>query len=1057
VIACPNCGAENAESARFCSSCGSQLQTDTALHESRKTVTVLFCDAAASTSVGERIDAESLRAVMTRYFDAMRAVVERHGGVVEKFIGDAMMAVFGVPRVHEDDALRAVRASLEIRERLRGLDEALRNERGVSIEWRTGVNTGEVVAGDTAGGQRFVTGDAVNVAARLEQAAAPGEILLGEPTYRLVHDAVEVEPATELSLKGKTAPVAAYRLVGETGADSRVARLQSPVVGRERPRRLLDEAWEQVLTERVCHLFTILGAAGVGKSRIVSDFVERHATDARAVNGRCLAYGEGITYWPLAEVVRDVAGITDEHDAANARSRIEAVVGIETDASVIGERLAAAIGLMEARATPEETAWAARRFFEAIASRQPLIVVIDDLQWAEPAMLDLVDHIATWALDAPILLIGLAREELLDARPAWGGGKRSTTTITLEPLNAAESGDLVANLIGGTQLPNSVRDRIVAASEGNPLFVEELLGMLIDEGVLVPEDGHWKPVRDLAQLSVPPTINALLAARLDGLPSPERAVLERGAVEGKVFHRGAVSELVAEGERKELPLQLLALTRKELLRPDRSDFAGEEAYRFRHLLIRDAAYQAMPKATRAELHARFADWLVRVSGDRLAEYEEIIAYHLEQAYQYRTELGTPDAQAVGLAESAARRLTSAGIRAHKRRDMDASVNLLRRAARLLDVRDPERPRVLAYLGDALWEAAEYLEADRVLSEALGLARELGDERWAARAELSLLELRNSSQHLEDAEVAPRLRVLTEQLARLGDEEGHREAVEFDGFRLFALGHARQAGELLDTVTTGSGDATSFRGLFSSVLYWGPTPVAEGIGKIQAVLDRSGPDPVLEHLLFRGLGGLHGLMGSFERGRELLERSRSLGLELGMRFRAEGVKGHFLGPMERLAGHLERAAELTRDAYEAMIAAGDTAFASTAAGDLALTLVDMGRFDEAERYARIATETAASDDFVSQAMFHGAMGRILASRGDFEGAEAHAREAVRLVEASDYLVYQGDMNLQLASVLDAAGRRAEAKEAVKRAIDRFEAKGATAWVERARGWLPASTG
>jgi len=883
-------------------------------------VTVLFCDAAASTSVGERIDAESLRAVMTRYFDAMRAVVERHGGVVEKFIGDAMMAVFGVPRVHEDDALRAVRASLEIRERLSSLDEALRNERGVSIEWRTGVNTGEVVAGDTAAGHRFVTGDAVNVAARLEQAAAPGEILLGETTYRLVHDGVQVEPAPELSLKGKSAPVAAYRLVAETAAESRVSRLQSPVVGRERPRRLLDEAWEQVLSERICHLFTILGAAGVGKSRIVSDFVERHAMDARAAYGRCLAYGEGITYWPLGEVIRDLAKITDEDDAAIARSRIEEVLQGDPDVASIAQRLAAAIGLMEARATPEETAWAARRLLEAVASQQPLIVVIDDLQWAEPAMLDLVDHIATWTLDAPILLIGLAREELLDARPAWGGGKRSTTTITLEPLNETESADLVANLIGGSQLPGSVRDRIVAASEGNPLFVEELLGMLIDEGVLVAEDGHWKPVRDLAQLSVPPTINALLAARLDGLPSPERAVLERGAVEGKVFHRGAVSELGAEAERRELPLQLLALTRKELLRPDRSDFAGEEAYRFRHLLIRDAAYQAMPKATRAELHARFADWLVRVSGDRLVEYEEIIAYHLEQAYQYRTELGPPDAEAVGLAEAAARRLANAGNRARLRRDMHAASNLLDRALRLLDARDTDRPRILAYLGDVLWEAADYSRAERVLSEAVELARELGDDRWATRAELTLLELRNSSQHLEMAEVEPRLQSLTAELARFEDEDGRREAVEFAAFQLFALGRAAKARELLETIMTEGADPSSSRGLFSSVLYWGPTPATEGIAMIQAILDRSGPEPYIEHLMFRGLGALHGLTGSFERARDLLERSRSRGLELGMRFRAEGVNGHFLGPTERLAGNLERASELMREAYQSMSAA-----------------------------------------------------------------------------------------------------------------------------------------
>ena len=1054
---CPNCGTENAESARFCSACGSQLQADAAIHESRKTVTVLFCDAAASTSVGERIDAESLRAVMTRYFDAMRAVVEHHGGVVEKFIGDAMMAVFGVPRVHEDDALRAIRASLEIRERLAGLDEALRSERGVSIEWRTGVNTGEVVAGDTATGHRFVTGDAVNVAARLEQAAQPGEILLGEATYRLVHDAVEVEAAAELSLKGKSAPVPAYRLLGERAAVMRALRLQSPVVGRERPRRLLDEAWQQVLSERVCHLFTILGAAGVGKSRIVSDFVERHANEARAVYGRCLAYGEGITYWPLGEVVRSLAGITDEDDSATARSRIESALHGEADATIIADRLGAAIGLMEARATQEESAWAARRFLETLASSEPLIVVIDDLQWAEPAMQDLVDHLATWALDAPILLICLAREELLEARPAWGGGKRSATTITLEPLKESESADLVANLIGGAELPEAVRDRIVAASEGNPLFVEELLGMLMDEGDLVAENGHWRPVRDLTELSVPPTINALLAARLDGLPSPERAVLERGAVEGKVFHRGAVLELVTEAERRELPVQLLALTRKELLRPDRSEFAGEEAYRFRHLLIRDAAYQAMPKATRADLHARFADWLARAAGDRVVEYEEIIAYHLEQAYQYRVELGPPDAHALELADMAARHLVSTGIRAQRRRDMNAATNLLGRAARLLNSRDPDRPRVQVYLGDSLWEEGNYAAADQVLSEALELARELGDEHWAARAELALLELRHSSQHLEDSQVAPRLEVLISTLTRAGDEEGRLEAIEFDAFRHFALGSAHRAAELLETIPDEEMQRSPARGVFSSVLYWGPTPAAEGIARIESILERFGSDPYTEHMYFRGLGGLYALRGSFDKARDLLERSYARGLELGMRFRANGVKGHFTGPVEELAGNLELAARLEREAYEAMSEAGDLAFASTVAGNLALCLCELGRFDEAERYGRIATETASSDDFVSQAMSRAAMGRVLASRAKVDEGESSAREAVRLADASDYVTYQGQLRLHLAKVLAAAGRRKEAEQTVEEAIGRFHAKGATAWITKAQGWLPPAAG
>ncbi len=619
--------------------------------------------------------------------------------MVEKFIGDAVMAVFGVPTVHEDDALRACRAAIEIHDRLGELDEAIRSERGASVEWRMGINTGEVVTGDAVSGQRIVTGDAVNVAARLESAAAPGEILLGPDTYALVRDDVTAEAVEALSLKGKAEPVPAWRLTAVIGAVGRRARpLEAPLVGRRRPLRLLDDAFREAVEERVCHLFTILGVAGVGKSRLVDEFVASLGDQAQVAMGRCLAYGHGITYWPVAEAIRHGAGIA-ERDAPGATvARLQEVLGEEPEAERIAVIVGGLLGIEDSPPAPDEMFWAIRKTFEALARSRPLILVFDDVHWGEPTFLDLVDHIAEWTRDAPILLIAMARAELLEKRPTWGGGKRWVTTMSLEPLSDVESDELVASLLGRAELPTELRSQISHAAEGNPLFVEELLGKLIDDGFLVTSGGGWSATGDLAELTIPPSINALLAARLDGLNGEERTVIERASVEGKIFHRGAVTELAPEPMRGQVRDRLASLMRMELVRPDQASFAGEEAYRFRHLLIRDAAYQALAKQTRSELHERFAGWLERVAADRLAEYEEIVAYHLEQAYRYRIELGPPDAHAQELALRAGTLLADAGERANTRADVSATVDLLGRAVELLPEDLPRRRRLLYPLG-----------------------------------------------------------------------------------------------------------------------------------------------------------------------------------------------------------------------------------------------------------------------------------------------------------------------------------------------------------------------
>ena len=571
---------------------------------------MLFCDLTGSTALGEATDPEALRTLLARYFDRMKTIVESHGGTVEKFIGDAVMAVFGVPAAHEDDALRACRAAVEMRAALPEL----------GIAGRIGVNTGEVVTGTE---ERLATGDAVNVAARLEQAATPGDVLIGEPTLALVREAVVAEPLEPLTLKGKSEPVQAFRLVSVV--DSPERSHASRFVGRERELRSLAEAWDRALEQTRCELVTVVGDAGVGKSRLVAEALE--AVEARVVRGRCLPYGEGITYWPVVEVVKQLAVLPSDPIAAAAISSLLGESGVATSA--------------------DEIAWAFRKLLE---DQAPLVVVFDDIQWGEETFLDLVESTALLSASAPFLLLCMARPELVDRRPSWSG------TVRLEPLPAEQADALI-----GDRVSDELRDRIARAAGGNPLFIAEMLAMTAED----------------AEVDVPPTLKALLAARLDQLEEAERRVLERGSVEGEIFHRGGVQALAPE--ETQVTTRLAALVRRQLVRPDRALLSGDDGYRFRHLLIRDAAYDALPKAIRADLHARFAAWL-DAHEHGLVERDEIAGYHLEQAARYEAELGQPNPD---LAERAAQRLASAGRRARDRLDDRAARALLFRAVELL--------------------------------------------------------------------------------------------------------------------------------------------------------------------------------------------------------------------------------------------------------------------------------------------------------------------------------------------------------------------------------------
>jgi class 3 adenylate cyclase len=1057
---CPSCGADNPERARFCWSCGTELEVDAPAAETRKTVTVLFCDATSSTALGERIDPESLRNLMTRYFDVMREVIEFHGGVIEKFIGDAVMAVFGVPTIHEDDALRACRAAIEIRDRLAALDTEIQADRGATIEWRMGVNTGEVVAGDTSARQRIVTGDAVNVAARLEGAAAPGEILIGADTHALVRVAVDAEAIEPLTLKGKAEPVRAWRLTGVGGTSVRHVRpLEAPLVGRRRPLRLLEEAFREAVEERICHLFTILGVAGVGKSRLVEEFTASLGDQATVAVGRCLAYGHGITYRPVAEAIRHGAGIAEGDPTEAIAPRLRAVLEAEPEAERIAAIVGGLLGVEDSPMAPDEIFWAIRKTFEALARSRPLVLVFDDVHWGEPTFLDLVEHMADWTRDAPILLLVMARAELLERRPAWGGGKRWVTTMSLEPLSEVESGELVASLLGRTELPARLQGQISRAAEGNPLFLEELLGKLIDDGFLVTAGDGWSAFGDLGPLTIPPTIQALLAARLDGLDGEERRVIERAAVEGKTFHRGAVTDLTPEPMRGQVRDRLASLMRMELVRPDQASFAGEEAYRFRHLLIRDAAYQALAKQTRSELHERFAAWLERVAAERMAEYEEIVGYHLEQAYHYRVELGPPDAHARQLAERAGALLADAGERADARADVSATVDLLGRAVDLLPEDLPRRRKLQIRLGARCFDAGDGPRSERILAAAIAEADHAGDEGASALAALNLLGVRMSTRSMELTESFRETERLAAILGRVGDEAGARLAQSFGAFLLFASGRAGEASRRARAlVEMGEGnelwqrEARMARGVS---LVFGPVPVEDAIVEIQNQIDRAQGHKWIFGA-HRGIGRLLALQGRFAEARAANAQARAASEDLGDRIQLADAIGD-AGEIEHESGELVEGARLIREAYDAMTATGDRSFASTYAAVLGEALLDLDENEEAWRFGTIARDTSSSDDVMSQAIGRAVQARVLSRRGDHEEAEALAREAVAIMAATDYLAKHGEALVHLALVLQGATKPQEAVAAARQALALYEQKGATFLVERTQRLIEELTG
>jgi class 3 adenylate cyclase/tetratricopeptide (TPR) repeat protein len=969
---CSSCGRESPEDFAFCPACAAPFDATTKSREVRKTVTVVFCDVTGSTALGERLDPESLRGVMSRYFAEMRAALERHGGTVEKFIGDAVMAVFGIPLVHEDDALRAVRAAEEMREAIGLLRKELERDHGVMLAARIGVNTGEVVAGE-ATGETLVTGDTVNVAARLEQAATPGEVLIGADTHRLVRDAVVVEQVEPLELKGKLRPVPAFRLIEVTAGKAGVARkLDSPMVGRERQLAQLHQAFDAAATDRACQLFTVLGAPGVGKSRLVEEFLNTVSSHATILRGRCLPYGDGITFFPVGEVVREAAGLEAFDDPGVIERKICAILG-DGEQPQACSKLAQLLGVGDEEGATEETLWAIRHFLESVAQGGRLAVVFDDVHWGQPTFLDLIEHIADWSRDAPILVLCMARPDLLDERPAWGGGKLNATTISLEPLSDDECDALIENLLGHAGLPDEARRRILRAADGTPLFVEEMLSMLIDDGLLVRDGGAWVTTGDITSAPVPPTVQALLAARLDRLAEAERDAIERASVAGKQFHVGALAAMADDGNGLDVRPAVMGLVRRGLVGPDRSLLASDEAFRFRHLLMRDTAYDSIPKALRSTLHERFADWLIGVAGDRIEEQEEIAGYHLEQGSRLRAELAPADDHGLVLALRAAAHLMASGDRARDRGDPAAASTLFHRTADLLPVGHGDRPRALYEAGRSDASLGDVRRTFSTLDAAATSAAAAGQIalEWRARVQRAAVTMLLDPHARSTEDIRAELTEAIQVFESVDDDAGLAATwTELAGIEWMPCRYDL-AERAADRAVRHARAANDKRLLAQAHLIgcaaqlFGSMRPPEAIDSVTAARDEVGPDSVFDGVAMANLAVNLAMMGRFDQARDLLDRALTQAERLGIGFVVAVTHG-FRGEVELLADDLEAAERWLATEYRMLDELGDEGHKATSAGELALLLCELARSDDAEPYVRVAREVAADDDLASLA-------------------------------------------------------------------------------------------
>jgi class 3 adenylate cyclase/tetratricopeptide (TPR) repeat protein len=1019
------------------------------MREERRLLTVLFADVVGSTELGSQTDPEVLRQQMTRFYERMKEVAETHGGIVEKFIGDAVMVVFGVPRLHDDDAERAVRCGLGMQETMAELNRELETQ----LEVRVGINSGEAVVRTGDDGQ-FIVGDAVNVAARLQQNAEAGEVVVGPLTEQLTRAAVEYHRRASILAKGKTAPLRAFRAVRTTTLVPRQFRgvpgLRAPLIGRDRELQLMINTFSRVVEDRQAYVFTLLGAAGIGKSRLIEEGLRRIATDfsPHVRQGRCLPYGKGITYWPFIEMVRDDAAISLEDDRETAIAKLHqrlASLPIPTQQlRAVERRLAVVLGVEAADAAiPEvpaarvngELAWAIRRHIEALATEKPVMVVVDDLQWADPAILELIQRVTQRSTSVPVLWICVARPEFLEMHPQWGAGRSNTSLTTLNPLNPDETSTLISRLLEVEDIPPALHQQLLKRSEGNPLFCEEFLRMLIDEGQLLHVEERWQAEAGAEEIRVPESIQALLAARLDSLPDAQKQTLKAASIIGERF---TSEQIAAFGGDVDTEATLDALLRTGLVLEDAAAANGG-SFRFKHLLVRDMAYSALAKKDRGDLHERFARHLESVTGDRADEYAEIIAHHADRAYLLSREMRLPTGAIRPRAQMALKWNLFLAERARSRDDWPVAADRIASArATIEDLHDDDlgadRLRLRLLEANQCANLDQYDAAVAAAAEVIEQAT--GIERWdlAAAAQLCIARIEQLREPTSPGNVQ-RLAEAARLFRLAGDPVGELETQWLNV--LTRLGYA----------------------LMGAIFEEG-----ESVAERAATLN----DPARAASWFSMLALFAAKAGRPENARRYIGRATTLMKQAGVRSATSVV--HAQGTLDMLSDDLEQAARelregvaieehegfatifLQRSLAECLTRAGklgeadavleDALKRSEETGELwnrceliakrAVLAARRGDLEAAEGYVRQAQETAVPDDLSAAVECNWALAELRAAQGRDDEAEAAYRRSIA-VEMAYYDVLE-EVDLSLARFLVSRGRGDEAAPV----LDRMEA-------------------
>jgi class 3 adenylate cyclase/tetratricopeptide (TPR) repeat protein len=1005
------------------------------VREQRKVVTILFADVVGSTELAGLRDPEVVRATMARYFKRIGEISTAYGGTVEKFAGDAAMVVFGVPAVHDDDAERAVRAALEIRD---GASE---------VPVRVGVNTGEAVTAITADRQFMVSGDAVNVAARLQQGAEPGEVVVGPMTYQLTRNVIEYANHEPITAKGKIEPLPAHRALRaltEVPIQARgVPGLHAELVGRKRELRLLIDTFARAAEDRSPHLFTIVGAAGIGKSRLVDEaLADATSSGARVLRGRCLPYGRGITYWPLIEMLRQDTGITLGDDRDAALHKLDRWLGelLVTDPQrpAIRARLAVMLGLETTEAalsdTPaerveREIAWAVRRYAEAIAASIPLIVVIDDMQWAEPPIVSLLEQLAERVSDVSLMILCMARPEFLESHGGWAAGKPNSTTITLDPLTASETATLVSRLLEVEALPEEMRRQIVERSAGTPLFCEEFVHMLIDEGVVVQDGASWKATAPMHEIRVPEGINAVLAARLDLLSERERTVVQAASVIGQRFGLRQV-EALADGDRVETALE--SLRRKGIV-------AGgdgmDEEFVFRHILVRDVAYGSLPKSARAELHDRFRAVLEGETADP-NQIAEILAHHAERAFALSSELGLEEEVVRKRARHAVQWMFAMADRARTRHDartLEPALRALHEAAEALPDGGSIETRARLGLLEAqlLVVKGDYVEARKAAAEAASLAETANlvstvatarlTEAWVANWALD--ESLGSFQGIVDRAI--------EACRRAKDVAGEIEARHIGTMRLWAEGRLNEFAKVNQELVRQAesvGDTAHVAAIAARLV---PCEFVRGNGE-EAKRWMAIADELATKHGFRNVA----LRVQFDRAIQSMWRGElPLAERLLHEYEAAAIEAgagqhqmsalRFLGYTLVYGGRPLEAAGVLDKALELSEATGERWNRTEVLSMRARAALDAGDVDGADRFIERAMESLRADDLTAVSEAHVQLGLIRAGQGRDAEAETALRHAVEVIAPTDFVNITLPAAMTLAIFLAGRGRFDEA--------------------------------